>query len=325
VDIDLGSNRIYGRTWVTVFSPRIDTYTVGLEPKANWIASGEQPHGGSLVDWSGGGRAGKTSFFRRSYDYAQQLPGQPGISQYSEGLLNVPIQVWSTKAFTADWSALLDKQKPLVVSNLYHPPLDRDSKTLSVAGQFTLNLPFPELHDVYLIYAGQVYRPTTDTAPITPGHIENAFLDASRVEKEGLEKVLRLAQLTTPTDPRFNQYNRRGRSSSTSTGVAPIFNLMFHELGLRSDMVPSNATLRRLDQSWRLTATHQDELIVIGRTKMVQDANAEQLLSDPNSNSPTQLWLKGLPGQGKPRSPQQGLMQQETFVRIFIPIKPLKK
>src|SRR5262249_22626111 len=32
VEIDLHDNRAYGRTWFTLFSPRIQYYTVGLQP-----------------------------------------------------------------------------------------------------------------------------------------------------------------------------------------------------------------------------------------------------------------------------------------------------
>ena len=37
------------------------------------------------------------------------------------------------------------------------------------------------------------------------------------------------------------------------------------------------------------------------------------------------LWLKGLPGDGQPRQPVPGTMRQETFVRVFVPIKPAAK
>ena len=36
VDVDPASGRIYGTTWFTVFSPRIDNYSIGVEPGERW-------------------------------------------------------------------------------------------------------------------------------------------------------------------------------------------------------------------------------------------------------------------------------------------------
>src|SRR5262249_5456013 len=60
VEVDPASGRVYGTTWFTVFSPRIDTYTVGVTPAEGWTTGDEEP-GSTLVGWVGspsGGRAG---------------------------------------------------------------------------------------------------------------------------------------------------------------------------------------------------------------------------------------------------------------------------
>src|SRR5205823_2036222 len=36
VDIDLGTKQSYGRTWFSLFSPRIQNYTIGVEPAEGW-------------------------------------------------------------------------------------------------------------------------------------------------------------------------------------------------------------------------------------------------------------------------------------------------
>ena len=103
VDVDLAGGRVYGRTWLTVFSPRIDSYTIGVEPKESWAVS--RPDGPTpqpLVDWMGGGRGGGSSFLSRGYSYHVD----PDARVMCDGLVRVPIQVWSTKAFTANWSGL---------------------------------------------------------------------------------------------------------------------------------------------------------------------------------------------------------------------------
>ena len=50
-------------------------------------------------------------------------------------------------------------------------------------------------------------------------------------------------------------------------------------------------------------------------------AQAEEIFKDPTGPSPTRLWLKGLPGQG-PRQPVPGTLRQETYIRVYIPVRP---
>jgi uncharacterized membrane protein len=123
VDVDLQSNRVYGHTWFTVFSPRIQSYTVGVEPGGT--REGESSEGftwtpdtaaesvpNTTVSWQGRPRIGSERFFRRDYRYHSDV-GNPDQLNFAAGLEQVPIQVWSTKAFTASWSARFDPQQLL--------------------------------------------------------------------------------------------------------------------------------------------------------------------------------------------------------------------
>lgn len=315
VDVDPATNRVYGRTWFTIFSPRIDTYRIGVEPAPGWFAEGAA-HGGALVDWTGAGTGRRGGLFRRSYSYQLAQPGDPSISQFAEGLVDVPIQVWSTKGFTADWSAQMDRQSPLVTAELVHPPAQPNN----VVGTFTLNLPFKELQDVYLIYAGRAYRWDS----IASGVPVNAFLDDSKIDTDWVSKLSSLSVFTTVS---ASNLNRTNPTRLVSSGLAPVFPILFHEESQRTNdaAAPRNSSLRRLDQSWRISSLHRDELIVVGRVPMVRDAQAEELLTAADSPSPTRIWLKDLPGGNRKRIPQQGTLQQETYVRIFVPVKPFKK
>src|SRR4029079_6981353 len=96
VDVDPASNRVYGSTWFSVFSPKIDTYTVGLESGADWSEGARE---GATVNALGAPRGGRPGIARRKYTINAE--GQ----RVASGLENVPIQVWSTKAFSANWSA----------------------------------------------------------------------------------------------------------------------------------------------------------------------------------------------------------------------------
>jgi hypothetical protein len=294
VDVDPASNRVYGRTWFTIFSPRIETYTITTEPVTGWAAvDRDQP--APLVDWLGGSRTGRGGIFSRRYQYHVD----PDTNAFADGLVGVPIQVWSTKAFSSEWSARLDLADPPVISDLIHPPADRQA----VAGTFTLNLPIKELRDVWLIYAGKAYRYND---PIAPGTTVNVLLDKS---EDWLTNFGRTVTSRT---------NVPGIAGSTLTSA------LFHEATVGDSAPLQNASLRRLDQSWRLSSENRDELIVIGRVEPEYDAS-EAIMTDSNPASPTVLWLKELPGNGQPRQPVPGTMRQETVVRIYVPIKPVAR
>ncbi|MGL4423076.1 MAG: hypothetical protein ACRCZF_20600, partial [Gemmataceae bacterium] len=99
-----------------------------------------------------------------------------------------------------------------------------------------------------------------------------------------------------------------------------LVNTLFHEASSGTADALGNATLRRMDGSWRLNPDHRNELIVMGRARSVA-APAEEIFTSTEGLSPTLLWLKGTPAAG-PRTPVPGLMRQETTVRIYVPIKP---
>ncbi len=315
VDVDLGSNRLYGKSWFTIFSPRIENYRIGIEPNDGWSGPTEDsPAATSLVDWVGGTRNSKTGFFRRSYYYQTTPPGSPNRVPYADGLVDVPVQVWSTKAFSAEWSAPLSSTSPLIVANVNHPP----ANAKSVAGTVTLNLPIAELLDCHIIYAGKAYA---YDAPITPGTVVNVLL--SKDDPTWLEKFNGASMMARTSSQR--QFGGTNTPSSQIPSSVMLFSMLFHdEIQKTNDTVaPNNATLRRFDQSWRLSDANRDELIIVGRVPPTGDQQAEALTSESGSPSPTKLWLRDLPSSGKPRDAQSGTMQQETYVRIFIPLRPV--
>jgi hypothetical protein len=293
---------VYGRTWFTVFSPRIESYTVGVSAGPGWAGPG--PHPAPLVDWLGGSKGGKSSFFSRRYQYH----ADPDTRSLADGLVGVPIQVWSTKAFAADWVASTEKGPPLVVANLVHPPADRTK----VSGSITFNLPLAEVKDVRLVYAGKAYKYDT---PIVPGTTVTVVLDRDKEDPDWM------TTLGYHSGGRVSQPVGFG-GANTFTGLS-VPHALFHESGSGgADAQLQNASLRRLDQSWRLSPDNRNEVIVVGRVP-VTTKPAEELMTDPLSPSPSVLWLKGLPGDGQ-RVPTPGTLQQETQVRLFVPVPPAK-
>src|SRR5205823_3327488 len=95
-----------------------------------WMSRPEMGYGGT-------GRAQSQGLFRRAYDYWPD----------ANGLVGVPIQVWSTKSFAGSWQAPLDRARPLISADLQHA-----KEKSSLFGKITSRLPVA-LEDV-VIYAG---------------------------------------------------------------------------------------------------------------------------------------------------------------------------
>ncbi|MDB5306413.1 MAG: hypothetical protein JWO38_615 [Gemmataceae bacterium] len=314
--------RLHGTTWFTVFSPKLDAYTVGVTPAEGWTAGAEP--GAALVGWLGGPRAGRAGLIRRRYAYHVDLnagppPGEsavPGVM--ADGLEGVPVQTWSTKSFTAEWTGAIDPAAPVVESRLEHPVGD-PSRAI---GTFVNRMPFPAVTDCVAFYAGQAYPIGT----IVNGQEVRLVLDrgvpASQwlQEKGQLPDLLGLTQSAAPGSPPGAA--RAGTDSPAAPpGSLPLMGLLFHEAALRHDegVIPRNASLRRLDQSWRLAQENRAEVIVVGRV-LPPRGPAEDLFGGPAS--PSRVWLKGLPGPGKDRPAVPGTGRQETYVRLYLPVLP---
>ncbi|HEY1379619.1 MAG TPA: hypothetical protein VGF55_22640 [Gemmataceae bacterium] len=293
VDVDHQTGRAYGRTWFSVFSPRIQKYTIGVEPAAPWAVPADATEPAAVVSWFGESRQGRQSLFRHSYDYA------PGAT----GLRGVPIQVWTTKGFQADWAAPLDKEKPVVESRLRHPPGRPDD----LIGSVTSHLPVP-LEDVLMIYRGEVAA-LGSLLPDTP----KAVTAQTRIKFSTLRE--NPSALATAGETRAGE----GGSAAVAqvTGRLPL-GLLFHE-AWQGQGEPSNGSLRDLDQSWRLADENRDEVILVGRLRQAKGP-AEAVTAGPDS--PSRLWLDKLPADGGPRPELRGTLRQDTVVRVFLPLAP---
>jgi hypothetical protein len=318
VDIDLQGGRVYGKSWFTIFSPRIDNYTIGVEPRAGWtVTAPGTTDPAPLVGWMGGGSAGSGSIVSRGYTYHAEADNKA----VATALDRVPIQVWSTKAFTANWSGSMNPGTPLIAADLYHPPGDPKL----VTGSFVSNLPVATLTDPYLIYAGKVYK----LPAIQPGQ----KID---IPAKGLEEDNNWYQNNGSVNLQFNNQNQFGNRfgyqppPQVTISSLNIWGMLFHEKVLGSAKALSNASMRDLDMSWRIEEASKakffDEAILVANISPPAGPT-EAMLTDPTGPSATTLWLKGgLPGGNTPREPIPGTLRQETYIRVFIPIRsPAKK
>jgi len=294
IDVVPASGRVYGTGWYGVFSPRIDTYAVAVSPAEKWTAAGAD--GDPVLGWIGSPRGGRASLLRRRYEV------RTGPGDVAGALTGVPIPVWSSRAFVGNWSAPLDAASPVAESRLEHPPGD-PSKAV---GTFVTRLPVPELTDAVAFYAGQAYPLGT----LVPDQEVRLVLDRGLPATQYLQERANLTELLARTPD-------RGAKAAPAVQGLPLWGVMFHEAALRNDegVIPRNASLRRLDQSWRLSPENRHEVIVVARAPAVAGPSAD-LTGGPWSAA--RLWLKA---PGGTRLAVPGVERIETYVRLYLPVK----
>ena len=317
VDVDVKSGRAYGTTWFTVFSPKIDNYTIAVTPGDQWGPGKSN----TAVNWLGAPRGGRPGIVRRKYAV------HADAEKAGDGLENVPVQVWSTKAFSANWSSDFESERgvwmahsggppPRLESDLVHPPGDRSK----VIGTFTHNLRVPVLTDCVAFYAGHAYP--LPGGVIAKGERVRLVLDQGTAANTWLQtngKADVLLNLAQSFRERPGQKTAQKPPVQAFGEPLPMWTVLFHEATLKNEegVIARNASLRRLDQSWRLTQDNRDEVIVVGRAAP-PPGPAEEVLAGPNA--PSKLWLKGLPGSGE-RWKIPGTARQETWVRFYLPVR----
>jgi hypothetical protein len=317
VDVDVATGRIYGTTWLGLFSPRIEPYTLCVTGQPDWVETTTD----TVIAWWGAPRSPRAGLLRRQYEWSAWQDQPLGV------LRDVPIQVWSTKAFVASWKGQWPAQEPRVRSQLEHPPAD----SRGVIGTFTVELPVPVLTDCVLFYGGQAYP--VPGGVILRGQKIRVVLDGGTRADQWLQRESRLEELLL----RAPVYRERlgpvrgvaavappdrsspGVEAGANSSTLPLFGLLFHEgaLSFAEGVFPRNASLRRLDQSWRLHPEHISEIILVGRALLPVD-DAERQLSGPFS--PSLLWWRQSPDSATPRTPLTGRGRQETWVRMYLPI-----
>jgi hypothetical protein len=298
VDIDLRRGEVYGHSWLTVFSPRIQNYSVAVRPKPEWAAAGPDDAGAApLVSWLGQTQTGRQSFFRRTYEY--HGPG--------DALVDVPIQVWSTKSFTAEWHGTFAKSAP---------PLEVDLRQLggpanegTLAGSVTSNLPVP-LTDVQVLYGDRRYA------------LGNLFPKTRRaLTASDAGPIGTWLQSEAPQGTYYGPGGRYRMQQEADSRLS-LWPVLFHEKLLAgAGGQPQNAGLRDQDESWRLSAGNRGEAVLVGRIDGQQGA-ADTVAKGPGT--PTQLWLFGLPEAGT-QPEQRGTLRQDTYVRVFVPVRAAER
>ena len=177
VDVDAASGFVRGTTWLDIFSPRMESFNLSLQPQLpdgktdanaqSWFAwLGLQ--GGALGGMNP--RGANPTLWPEHYNFTPSLSGLQGV----------PIQVWSTKSFTGRWSA----------STTAFPHAELTDEEQSLSGSITNTLDFP-LHKCVLVYDRWAYELGTDHGnamrTLAPG--ETAILDQN-VKRSELKTLL---------------------------------------------------------------------------------------------------------------------------------------
>ncbi len=312
VDVDVSGGNVYGSSWFTLFSPRIQNYTVGIEPGAGWGPEERDPKKyGPFVGWMSkpddnvyayGGHG--PGLFRRAYDYAPE----------SSGLIGVPIQVWSTKTFNASWARPI-KEDELVESRL--EVAKNDAEKMKLSGTITSHLPV-DLRDAVLFYRGKFY-PLDKLTAGTPLRVDG------KMEQAGNAQTWFQQPLAQPNFQAANNRRGGGNQDLPQPYGTYIKSILFHAYpGDNTQQSARNSGLRFLDQKWRLDVNYRDEAIVFGRAEAPPggaDGNADEV--SQSGLSASKLWLGKLPGAGdRPRI--DGTMSQDTYVRLYLPVTTSK-
>ncbi|MCI0377914.1 MAG: hypothetical protein L0215_09925 [Gemmataceae bacterium] len=305
----------YGHTYFTILSPRIQNYTVGIEPNpVFWGAKPEKPLSADQVSWLGRpeydgpgamGRSGTQGFFRRPYRFAED----------ASGIVGVPIPVWTTKSFNASWETTLPKL-PFQVA-LQYPTRQAKFRDLQLTGTIQNNLGV-DLEDVWILYGKQWY-------PIAGGLPKGKEAVKLELEPKGQQMDMSAwvsrgdGQEVGPRDVGFQSV----QGLYNPTGL--VKQALFYE---KFDVGNStrNFALKPLDQSWRVKEEFADkqksgvrEAILYARVRF-ERGPAETIAA--GQSMPTHLWLGGLPLPGETRPALAGTMAQDTYVRVILPVSP---
>jgi hypothetical protein len=326
VDIDLAGNRVYGNTWFTLFSPRIQNYTIGVEPGGpTWTSadSAAAAHD-TVLSWQNTiernryGGSGGGGLFSKHYKYqSTNDPQDPNRDLYASGLEGVPIQVWTTKAFGAEWSAPIDGSKPPVSAEL---SVSRANPNM-IIGNVTNHLPFEVFTDAALFWRGKYY----DLGTVLPTDVAKPISLSVEQNPDTLNKWLS-GPRNTYVPPKQAGYTYGSESAGTTTNPKfALWPVLFTDALSDNRSQAPNASLRRMDQSWRVAEDRPENAILVLRIATREGAQAEDMARDPAS--PSRLWLGDLPTSGGTRPTMQGTLKQETYIRVFIPVKqpPVKK
>jgi hypothetical protein len=221
--------------------------------------------------------------------------------------------VWASRAFSASWRAPFNPDQPPISAEL-----TRREQVDLPNGKIKNNLPV-ELQGVTVFWRGKWYD-FGNLAPEQERGIHTVVNGQQLDEWFKNDQVLKPGGALLPADRRL-----RSQQLASESPYQLMKTMMFYNEAKPGNV--SNAYLRPFDQSWRLQqpvapdrqdTRYRDEVILVARTAPLHGPAEKVSL---NGASPTRLWLDHLPGSRPQRPSLAGYLTQETYVRVYIPVK----
>jgi hypothetical protein len=321
IDYHPESRQVVGTTWFGLFSPRVESYTMGLEPASPVWADppAEKVPGPVLSLLEGSDRAVRTGtqgLFPQPYEYAPD----------ATGIRNIQVPVWAVRWFTGSWRAPLPVARPAVeVRDLADQPgalsLGRGGGS-ALVGKITNNLGV-ELEGATLIFREKCY----DLGTLAPGESRLMQAVEARLPPRDLGTWFKDPHSLEPTVALTRSGRVQDRLFLDERSAFVVMKpLLFYQAA--GTWPGSNGGLRQYDQSWRLLRAsviplperpeYRPEAILVARLPLMVDG-AEKTTTHPCSA--TRLWLGSLPGEQPSRPSLSGYLTQETYLRVYIPVK----
>jgi hypothetical protein len=289
---------VAGTSWLGLFSAQAAVVHLGVQPV---LTGWGEPRGAAQVLLQGLGRAEpgagglgrrrRTPLYHHTYRYAGP----------AHALEEVPLLIWSSRCFLAQWQ--LSLSPPPLRADLFYRPPETDLLAGTLENASTL-----QLQNVYLFYGNRVY-PLPD---LLPGQPLKLVLDPRR--------VLDVSRWASSRQDPF----RLSEGTETEAETADL-GWLLKRLLVAEYLAQANHAFRYLDQSWRLhePASREEQMreaLLLARLPPLA-GRYERFALPADPRCPTRLLLEPCSFSAAEALPAVRL-QQETWVRFFLPVRP---
>ncbi len=307
VDIDVQSNLVRARSWLTLYSPQTARYQVRVEPKSlggerafTPVSSFMRPPlstplaGPVRVAWSGVPENSYSGMYRLGGFEIARPPYS--FAENASAIDNLPVNIWSTKELTATWHT---GQENLVESDL------SGSASGGLVGSVVHHLSAP-IKDWVIAYGKMAYLPVAnqfnpEAVLLRPGRPLQFSVNSQSIRRRNLSGFLTGLRRTViegsrsrdeKDDIKKDTYDPLGRNADEIVRMLTFYT----KAGGKSFTTLENNDLRSLDLSSLLDL---NRAVVFGKIDL-----------------PT----AGLEINGRKTETHHG----ETYIRIVLPVKQMQ-
>jgi hypothetical protein len=285
--MDLIRNEVYGTSWISLFSPQLETFDLQVEPTALIGPKEDAGQTGNVLDWLGRPDTGYGGFARPRPQLLAR--GAYEHTPPAAGVRDVPVAGWAAKSFVARWTRALEPSHLPIRARLV--PEAEGVLVPTIRNQLGV-----AIEDAFLIRGGDPTRHTT--------HKVGTLMPSADARPKPLDPGLpapRLAEWVPLT---------AGGSAETAEKAVPgldalMRRIQFFAEGPKQDRARNDA-LRSLDQSHRLWTAAQ--VVLVGRLPHWQGCVRDLDLAH---SAATTIRAGGF---------ENAAVSQDTYIRVFLPL-----